>query len=321
MPDPEPSVGMNIAQIGTIAVGCFDLSNAGVTFIVPQAFPATPIMNIVSQGSGGASPFYYDVVELTVAGGTMPYHFAWDNEGYIRYDIAYEQVDTNGDGTPDTPGATITIMTADNATWNLLVSDAFGCTAAGTQFSNDPNGINDMLDIVNYVVSADNGTSTGSVNITAAGGGAGCAPYSYAWSGPDGFTATTEDLSDVPFGWYTVTVTCADGSQNTIGWYWVPITHRGRTKTEGMTEGIATYPNPVQSEAIVEFYVQTTGKTTLTVFAADGKQVSVLFDGIAEADLVYELPFSATHLVPGMYTVVMNTAAGSVQHSKVVVTK
>jgi len=321
LPDPEPSVGMNIAQIGTIAVGCFDLSNAGVTFIVPQAFPVTPIMNIVSQGSGGASPFYYDVVELTVAGGTMPYHFAWDNEGYIRYDIAYEQVDTNGDGTPDTPGATITIMTADNATWDLLVSDAFGCTAAGTQFSNDPNGINDMLDIVNYVVGADNGTSTGSVDITAAGGGVGCAPYSYAWSGPDGFTATTEDLNDVPFGWYTVTVTCADGSQNTIGWYWVPITHRGRTKTEGMTEGIATYPNPVQSEAIVEFYVQTTGKTTLTVFAADGKQVSVLFDDIAEADLVYELPFSATHLAPGMYTVVMNTAAGSVQHSKVIVTK
>ena len=40
----------------------------------------------------------------------------------------------------------------------------------------------------------------------------GCAPYTYAWTGPGGYTATTEDITGLASGSYTVTVTDNDGN-------------------------------------------------------------------------------------------------------------
>lgn len=48
------------------------------------------------------------------------------------------------------------------------------------------------------------GMSDGSVDMTITGG---VAPYVYSWSGPSGFTASTEDISGLIAGTYTVTVT------------------------------------------------------------------------------------------------------------------
>ena len=48
---------------------------------------------------------------------------------------------------------------------------------------------------------------TGAIDLTVAGG---VAPYTYAWTGPNGFTATTEDLSGLFPGTYCVIVTDAD---------------------------------------------------------------------------------------------------------------
>jgi hypothetical protein len=321
LPNPQPAVGMPISQIGSVFMGCYDLSLMGVPFTVPAPFPLVALTNTVSEGNnGGATPFYYDIVELTVAGGTQPYSFNWNNAGYVRYDIQYEMVDTNGDNVADMPGATITIFYADNATWNVSVSDAYGCTANSIQFDNIPVDIDLFLDIANYETTTDNGTNSGGVDITVSAG-AGCAPYSYAWSGPDGYTSTNEDLDHVPFGWYSVTVSCGDGSQSTQGWYWVPRSRRGRSKTEGMSESISAYPNPMQNKAMVEFYVNQTGNTQIAVLSADGKQVAVLYHDIANADEVYEVPFNAGNLPAGMYTIVMTTELGSVQHAKVIINK
>lgn len=48
------------------------------------------------------------------------------------------------------------------------------------------------------------GASTGSIDLTVSGG---TAPYTYNWSGPNGLTFTTEDISNLASGKYTVTVT------------------------------------------------------------------------------------------------------------------
>jgi hypothetical protein len=48
------------------------------------------------------------------------------------------------------------------------------------------------------------GESSGSIDLTVSGGSG---DYTYLWTGPDNFTATTEDLSDLAVGNYSVTVT------------------------------------------------------------------------------------------------------------------
>lgn len=51
--------------------------------------------------------------------------------------------------------------------------------------------------------------SDGGVNITVIGG---VGPFTYSWTGPNGFTSTTEDITNVPVGTYTVTVIDSEGN-------------------------------------------------------------------------------------------------------------
>ncbi|GAA4315460.1 hypothetical protein GCM10023164_11590 [Christiangramia aestuarii] len=55
------------------------------------------------------------------------------------------------------------------------------------------------------------GNSDGAIDISVTGG---TTPYSYSWSGPNGFSSTSEDLNSIGEGSYTVTVT--DANSNTV---------------------------------------------------------------------------------------------------------
>ena len=57
-----------------------------------------------------------------------------------------------------------------------------------------------------------NGQSNGSVDIDVTSG---TAPFTYQWSGPDDFTATSQDISNVAAGVYTLTVTATGGCTTT----------------------------------------------------------------------------------------------------------
>ena len=47
------------------------------------------------------------------------------------------------------------------------------------------------------------GGNDGTINLTVAGGSG---TYTYNWAGPNGFTATTEDVTGLVAGTYTVTI-------------------------------------------------------------------------------------------------------------------
>jgi hypothetical protein len=65
--------------------------------------------------------------------------------------------------------------------------------------------INVMADDLTVVVTNTKpGSSVGAIDLTVSGG---TAPYAYSWSGPNGVLGTSEDLSNLPVGTYTVTVT------------------------------------------------------------------------------------------------------------------
>ena len=81
--------------------------------------------------------------------------------------------------------------------FTVTIEDINGCTASTSI----------MVDGPFYVSTSCGDSGSGSVDFTVAGG---AGNLSYAWSGPNGFTATTEDISGLESGDYLVEVT--DGS-------------------------------------------------------------------------------------------------------------
>ena len=316
-----PTVGFDIDNIGTLAA-CWDITGA-VSFYVPATPPQFMGYSSIAQGyQGGISPYAYNTETLTFYGGTLPYQFTWNNNGYVRYDIAYQNIDhDNNPATPSLPGAVITVIYSDNATWAVTATDANACSTATLSFNNIPGGVNPntLLDIDNYAITAQSGTtSNGAIDITVTGGNCGGA-YTYQWSGPNGFTATTQDISGLAYGWYSVTVTC--GSETTQGWYWVPRQRRGRTKVDGMDSFISIAPNPFNHESSVEFYSEKGGHMTMNVYAMDGREVAKLFDDETEADMSYSVSFNGSNLPSGAYNVVLTDSEGNRYVERAILTK
>ncbi len=144
--------------------------NASVTLIEP-----TPI--VLGTSFVAVSCFGGDdgSIDLSVIGGVPGYSFIW----------------SNGDTLQDTD----TLITGE---YNVLVTDLNGCTDTLTETITEPTA---PLSISEVHINVDCfGNTTGSIDITVAGG---TAPYTYLWN----TSATTEDLTDLPFGSYTLTVT------------------------------------------------------------------------------------------------------------------
>ncbi len=320
-PVPAPAVGLNISAIGSTSIGCFDLSNA-VPFAIPAAFPTEPLQTSMYQGNG-IVPTFYNVYQLEVFGGTQPYNYNWTGlSGYVQWAI-----NQNANNT----GVIITVVYADNASWNLVVVDANGCSDTSLEFDNIPDTVNPsaILDIYDYTVaSSASNTANGSVTVYVEGGtpcGTGLNQYQYEWSGPSNWTnplggpvsgSSSYTLSNLPSGWYIVTVTDCN-NQETIGWYWVPKQIRGRGKlADG--QAITAYPNPFDHQTTIEFTVAETGNANLVVYSIDGKEVGTLFKGEAIADEVYDVQFNAEHLPAGMYIVELSAANGSKERYKLI---
>lgn len=114
-------------------------------------------------------------VEVTVAGGTVPYTYSWSNGSTNK--------DLNG-------------VIAN--TYTLTITDNRGCTTTETVTLTEPaEGLTVSPNITDVVCS---GASTGSIELTVSGG---TGPYTYLWN----TGATTKDIMDVLPGTYEVTVT------------------------------------------------------------------------------------------------------------------
>ncbi|HMQ75389.1 MAG TPA: choice-of-anchor L domain-containing protein [Flavobacteriales bacterium] len=136
-------------------------------------------------GSDGA-------IDATVFGGTAPFSYAWSGpNGYTS-------------GSDDISGLTA-------GTYTLTVTDANGCTDMATVVLEEPAAITSTL-ALSQTASGDavscHGANDGSIDLSLSGGSA---PLSVSWSGPNGFTATGSDLSNLMAGTYTATVVDANG--------------------------------------------------------------------------------------------------------------
>ena len=83
----------------------------------------------------------------------------------------------------------------------MTITDNVGCQITGSYTVLEPTDL--ALSNTSVDVSCNGGTN-GSINLNVSGG---TSPYTYAWTGPNGFTATTQDISTLEAGSYTVVVT------------------------------------------------------------------------------------------------------------------
>ncbi len=95
-------------------------------------------------------------------------------------------------------------------TYTVIITDANGCTATDqvTIRVADPLVLSatPVVYAGGYNITC-NGASDGAIDLGVTGGEA---PYTYAWSGPAGYTSSSEDISGLIAGSYTVTVTDAN---------------------------------------------------------------------------------------------------------------
>ncbi len=124
------------------------------------------------------------------SGGTAPYTYVWSNGGNIQ---------TIANLPPGNYSATITDAKGCSTTINCSVTEAM-C----------PNITTGITTVVNVNCK---GNNTGSININAPTGGA--APYTFGWSNG----GTTDPLTNLVAGSYTVTVTDKNGCTVTAGPY------------------------------------------------------------------------------------------------------
>ncbi len=160
----------------TDANSCTKTLSATITQPSALALSSTQV-NVLCNGNATGS------IDLTVSGGTSPYTYAWSNSAT----------------TQDISGLAA-------GTYTVTVTDANACTKTLSATITQPSALTLSKTQVNVLC---NGNATGSIDLTVSGG---TSPYTYAWSN----SATTQDISGLVAGTYTVTVTDANSCTKTI---------------------------------------------------------------------------------------------------------
>ncbi len=212
---------MNV-EAGTYSVSITDANGctASITGLAVSqpadslAATVSSSQNVACTGGGNGA------IDITVTGGTMPYQFNWSN-GATSEDISGLA----------TGSYSVTITDANGCTYNLAETVGQPASSLASSIQSTQN-----VDCFS--------NSTGSIDLTASGG---TAPYTFAWSNG----ATTEDISNLSAGTYTVTVTDANGCYN--------------NQTATITQPAATLTASVSAMQNVLCYSNLTGSIDLTV--------------------------------------------------------
>ncbi|HRK29297.1 MAG TPA: T9SS type A sorting domain-containing protein, partial [Chitinophagales bacterium] len=286
---------------------------SGATINRPNATTATAgTYTVTVTGAGGCTATASRSVSVsapttaTITGATG---FCSNGAVTLTATTAGVSYQWSGPGGFSFSGATMTRTPAVAGTYTVTVQNAAGCisTASRTVSVTAAPTVN----IANY-------TTCTRIYLIASGGN------SYAWSGPNGFTATGTTVNrnnPTATMWGTYTVTVTSGGCTATASITVSPCGSGKNAGEELTQNMSVYPNPTGSISNINFYAQTEELLTLKVFAADGKEVAVLFNQTAQPDTAYSVVFDATQLPNGTYYAVLSHANGTQETLPVLVTK
>lgn len=189
LPNPQtitPDITVNWSGVSP---GSYNICTTAINECGPGAVKCTPLVvnklqlslaptHVSCNGAGTGS------INLTVSGAVAPYTYVWSRqEG--GYSASVEDIDKLSSGTYD-----------------ITVTDKFGCTATGSATISQP--ISPLS--ISGIITAENpwGSANGMIDITVTGGNPG---FAYTWSNG----STVEDISSLAGGSYTINTTDANG--------------------------------------------------------------------------------------------------------------
>lgn len=161
--------------------GCVQNMGTQLVDAPPPLTATTTQVNNSCYGEANGS------IDLTVSGGIAPYSFAW----------------TGPSGFTSTSEDLSGLAAGD---YSVTVTYTGSCAAPFTSIASITQPSEIQVSFIKTDISC-GGLSDGSIDITVSGGQT---PYAFAWTGPSGFTSTSEDLSDLGPGTYSLTVTDAN---------------------------------------------------------------------------------------------------------------
>ena len=143
------------------------LSSLGCQVVYPPIILSSTTTNLSCSLANDGS------INLSAIGGVSPLSYIW----------------SNGSTTQD-------ISNLSSGYYNVTVTDAVGQTESSTFYISEPSPI-----IITYSVNSTSqaGFSDGSIFTTVSGG---TAPYSFSWQGPNGYSASTQDIQNLIAGTY-----------------------------------------------------------------------------------------------------------------------
>ena len=185
----KPNTTCIVSDKNNINSQCYG-NTSGFTAAVPLFpkfdFASNGICNttiqFTSQTIGGSPPFNYT--------------FQWDFDGLGTATGPNPVFDFPGSGT-----YSIGLTANDGVTTTTIYKDIFIDPNFGIQVELFPTKIDD---------------SSGMIYITVTGG---TPPYTYSWTGPNGFNSTSEDIFNLSDGLYTLLVHDVNGCQQTVSYY------------------------------------------------------------------------------------------------------
>ena len=229
------------------------LSSLGCQVVYPPIILSSTTTNLSCSLANDGS------INLSAIGGVSPLSYAW----------------SNGSTTQD-------ILNLSSGYYNVTVTDAVGQTESSTFYISEPSPI-----IITYTVNSTSqaGFSDGSIFTTVSGG---TAPYSFSWQGPNGYSASTQDIQNLIAGTYIFYVIDDNGCSELFSIV--------------VGEGQLT---PLQVNAVtsdIDCFGNNNGSIDLTVSDGATPYSFIWNNGAITEDL--------SNLAAGTYTVVVTDAAG-----------
>ncbi|GIV35680.1 MAG: hypothetical protein KatS3mg032_0059 [Cyclobacteriaceae bacterium] len=172
--------GAYSVTVTDVPSGCTASANINVN----STAPALSLSSAVTANSRCVAPFN-GAIDLTVSGSAGPFTYSWTGPG--GFTASTEDISNLQDGA-----------------YSVTVTDVpSGCTALANI---NVNSTAPALSLSSAVTANSRCVApfNGAIDLTVSGS---AGPFTYSWTGPGGFTASTEDISNLQDGAYSVTVT------------------------------------------------------------------------------------------------------------------